>query len=62
MDRRGKKFLKRCKTRHFQFAGDEIERSDRKRKRPWKLTVKNIGNQNVDWTKELTLSRFSPQS
>ena len=55
MDRRGKKFLKRCKTRHFQFADDEIERSDRKRKRPWKLTVKNVGNQNVDWTKELTL-------
>ena len=30
MDRRGKKFLKRCKTRHFQFAsGDEIERGER---------------------------------
>ena len=49
MDRRGKKFLKRCKTSHFQFADDEIERSDRERERPWKLTVKN-----VDWTKELS--------
>ena len=54
MDRRGMKFLKRCKTRRFQFADDEIERSDRKGKRPWKLTVKNVSNQNVDWTKELS--------